>query len=291
VGREPISLNEAAEQLGVHYMTVYRYVRTGRLSASKDGVEWRVDPRDVEQLRRREPAPRRARRSQAERARRLEARLVAADETGAWTAIESALASGTSPADVYIDLLVPALTSIGDRWATGELDVADEHRASAVALRLIGRLGPRFRRRGRHRGTVLLGSTPGEQHAIPTAIVADLLRGEGYDAIDLGADTPSRSFVHGARAAERLRLIALAVTVRGTERAATQVIRALRRADIDVPVAVGGAAIETERLALDLGADVYSGRDGRTAARVLAAAAAGELPERSRRSSASQPGR
>ena len=30
-----ISLQEAADQLGVHYMTVYRYVRHGRLPARK----------------------------------------------------------------------------------------------------------------------------------------------------------------------------------------------------------------------------------------------------------------
>jgi excisionase family DNA binding protein len=37
-----ISLREAAERLGVHYMTAYSYVRTGRLPAARDGVEWRV---------------------------------------------------------------------------------------------------------------------------------------------------------------------------------------------------------------------------------------------------------
>ena len=36
---EPISLQEAASRLGVHYMTAYRYVRTGRLPAQRDGVQ------------------------------------------------------------------------------------------------------------------------------------------------------------------------------------------------------------------------------------------------------------
>ena len=42
-----ISLQEAADELGVHYMTAYRYVRTGRLPAVKEGAEWRVDPADL----------------------------------------------------------------------------------------------------------------------------------------------------------------------------------------------------------------------------------------------------
>ena len=33
-----VTLHEAAERLGVHYMTAYRYVRTGRLPAERDGA-------------------------------------------------------------------------------------------------------------------------------------------------------------------------------------------------------------------------------------------------------------
>ncbi len=47
---ELITLNEAADRLGVHYMTAYRYVRTGRLHGVKDGTEWRVRASDVEAL-------------------------------------------------------------------------------------------------------------------------------------------------------------------------------------------------------------------------------------------------
>src|SRR6056297_2092647 len=37
-----ISLQDAADELGVHYMTAYRYVRTGRLEAEKAGAVWQV---------------------------------------------------------------------------------------------------------------------------------------------------------------------------------------------------------------------------------------------------------
>ena len=56
--------------------------------------------------------------------------------------------------EVYLDLLTPALRSVGDRWESGEITVADEHVASAITLRLIGRLGPAVRAEGpqaRHR--------------------------------------------------------------------------------------------------------------------------------------------
>ena len=108
--------------------------------------------------------------------------------------IQAALASGMEPIAVYLDLLGPALRSIGDRWARGQLSVADEHQASTVAGRLIGRLGPLFARRGRKPGAVLVGSVAGETHALPSAILADILRGAGFEVIDLGANTPPVSF-------------------------------------------------------------------------------------------------
>ena len=43
-----LSLRECAERLGVHYMTAYRYVRTGMLAAVKQGTEWRVASEDLE---------------------------------------------------------------------------------------------------------------------------------------------------------------------------------------------------------------------------------------------------
>ena len=41
---ESLNLKQVAAELGVHYMTAYRYVRQGRLPAWRDGTNWRVDP-------------------------------------------------------------------------------------------------------------------------------------------------------------------------------------------------------------------------------------------------------
>src|ERR1700691_5905721 len=43
-----VNLKQAAALLGVHYMTVYRYVRQGRLPAERIGTEWRVSRRVLE---------------------------------------------------------------------------------------------------------------------------------------------------------------------------------------------------------------------------------------------------
>src|SRR4051794_37336472 len=47
---ETFTLREAAERLGVHYMTAYHYVRTGRIPARQRGRMWEVRRADVDAL-------------------------------------------------------------------------------------------------------------------------------------------------------------------------------------------------------------------------------------------------
>ncbi|HEY7137329.1 MAG TPA: B12-binding domain-containing protein [Acidimicrobiia bacterium] len=255
-----LSLEEAAERLGVHYMTAYRYVRLGRLPARQVNGRWTVRPADLAVLARESGAPR-GRKGEPKLSRyreRLLTRLLAGDEPGAWGVVESALTSGSQPPDFYLGALAPALREVGDRWADGTITVAEEHRASAVASRLVGRLGPRFVRRGRRRGTIVLGAAPGDEHALPTAILADLLRGEGYAVIDHGANTPLDSFVSAARAADALVAVGVSVGSGGNERSVRAVVRAVHRAVPDVPVLVGGPAVRDERSARAMGADGWA---------------------------------
>ncbi len=46
-----VSLHRAAELLGVHYMTAYRYIRLGILNATKVGGSWRIDVGDLDGIR------------------------------------------------------------------------------------------------------------------------------------------------------------------------------------------------------------------------------------------------
>ena len=194
----PLTLPQVADKLGVHYMTAYRYVRTGRLPARRVGGAWQVDSGDLAHVQRSRHGPRSPRATgRAPSPTRLEARLVAGDEAGAWDVLEASLASGMEPGEVLLDLVGPALRSIGTLWEHGKLSVADEHRASNLAARLISRLGARFARRGQKRGTVIVAAAPGERHGLPVAIAANLLRWRGFDVVELGADTPADSLAAG----------------------------------------------------------------------------------------------
>lgn len=256
-----LTLQEAADQLGVHYMTAYRYVRLGLLPATKVGGSWRVTRVELDEFRAGSvtaPQPDGGGRRRVPWAERLEARLIAGDARGAWGVIEAALTAGFELDEVYLDVLAPAMASIGAQWEAGQLDIAVEHRATGIAMRLVGRLGPRFVRRGRTRGAVVIGAPVGERHSLATAMLGDLIRGNGWEVSDLGADTPDASFVHAARNESDLVAVGVSVLSTSSLESARSALAALRAALPNVLLVVGGSAVRSDAQAKALGADAFA---------------------------------
>ncbi len=259
-----MSLRQAADQLGVHYMTAYRYVRLGQLPSTQRNGLWSIRRADLEVFGQAsashgdpaQPSPASGRRRTGVVRDRLVGCLVAGDEASAWTVVERALAAGYSPTEVYLDLLAPALRGIGQGWQEGTLSVGDEHRASAIAIRIVGRLGPQFVRRGRNLGTIVVGAAPGDPHAVPVALLADIVRAYGFRVIDLGANVPTSSFADAAATGDRVVAVGVSISDIGRIAAAAEVIDALRER-VSVPVLVGGPATD-DGTARALGADGWA---------------------------------
>jgi excisionase family DNA binding protein len=269
-GRE-LTLTEVARRLGVHYMTAYRYVRTGRLAGRKEpGGEWRVAATELDALGRRDVAPsdRRGPLRWSRHVERLVDRLVVGDEAGAWQLVERALVGGATPAEVYTRIVGPGLRRIGDEWADGRLTVIDEHRAATVATRIVGRLGPMFSRPGRRRGTVVVGGAPGDHHALPVAMLADVLRGEGFAVVDLGPATPAESFASVGENDGELLAVGLSAATDASLDEAIGVIETLRSRRDPLPILLGGPAVRDEEAARRAGADGWA-PDAAAAATVL----------------------
>lgn len=256
-----LTLQDAADALGVHYMTVYRYVRLGVLPASRAGRAWVVRQEDLDEL----VAARHADGSDGEAggrrsvdwAARFQARLLAGDRRGARNVVDAALAAGAGPDEVELDVIAPALRAIGECWAAGTCDVAHEHRASVIAGQVLSLLDSRFSRRGVRRGVVVAGCAPGERHALPLRLVAGTVRRAGWEVEDLGADVPAGSFALAAAEAERLVAVAVSSTTPGNEEAVVAAVAEIRGA-VDVPLLVGGGAVTDEDAARRLGGDGWA---------------------------------
>ncbi len=256
-GETFLSLTEVAERRGLHYMTIYRHVRTGRLPATKENGEWKVKASDLD----REPStvvggtP-----GNANIGGRLEAfgdRVVAGDEPGAWSILENCLGGGAEPVEIHHQLIVPQLNEIGERWAKGELRIVDEHTATAIIHRLVARLGPMMRSKGRSKGTIVIGAVAGDSHSLVTAIISDLLRHSRYSVIDLGGNTPTQSFIDTVAGSDQCRAVGLSASEPADD-PVRSTVEALNAAFPSLPVLIGGRGIRDQAHALDLGSAGYA---------------------------------
>lgn len=175
--------------------------------------------------------------SPAESAAALEEALASYDEQGAHRVLDRSLATFSTEA-VLVDIITPVLHSLGERWAAGQLTIAQEHFASSV---LRGRLLGLARGWGRGTGPLaLLACPPGEQHDLPLLLFGIPLREAGWRIVFLGADTPI-STVERAVAAVAPRAVVLSAARPEPLRAVEQELAALATR---VTVAIGGQGVD-----------------------------------------------
>jgi 5-methyltetrahydrofolate--homocysteine methyltransferase len=115
---------------------------------------------------------------------------------------------------------------------------------------------------------VIFGAPAGEQHDLPIAVVADLVRIRGFDVLELGADVSPDAFVAASTRAPRLVAVGIGVSMVGRWDAVRATIDALRDAGCTAPVLVGGQAVMNADIADLAGATAWAA-DGRQAAAVI----------------------
>jgi DNA-binding transcriptional MerR regulator len=95
---------------------------------------------------------------------------------------------------VLRELLIPYLHELGERWARGDVSVAQEHFAANL---LRGRLLGLARGWGQGHGpTAVLACLPGEQHELGLLAFGVTLYRRGWRIIYLGSDTPIATIRH-----------------------------------------------------------------------------------------------
>ena len=156
------------------------------------------------------------------------------DEDGANRALDRLIAAVSVEA-VMREVLLPYLRTLGDRWARGDVSVAQEHFASAL---LRGRLLGLARGWGTGSGpTLVLACPPGEQHDLGLIMFGIAASRRGRRITYLGQDTPF-STIEATIDAVGPELVVLAVSEGTSLGKHARAIRALVKR---VPVAVGGA--------------------------------------------------
>lgn len=182
----------------------------------------------------------RGRREWGRSADRFLSALCDGDERTAAEVVDRLHTQGESALDVLGRVVVPALTTIGEHWAAGQVSVAQEHRASEIATRLLA--GIDQRRPGRPRGMVVVTAPPGELHGLPVQMAAAVLREDGWSVEMLGRDMPADG-LHGFVATVAPDLVVLTVTTPSSADAAEAIARDLTAGGHDVLVGEPGRTL------------------------------------------------
>lgn len=149
---------------------------------------------------------------------------------------------------VIDDIVLPAVAALGGAWASGRIDVAAEHLASATVQRRLAALFDLGGAVGAGR-SVAVGLPPGARHEIGTLAFAVALRRQGVNVLYLGPDVPLSSWVHVVT--ERtLAAVVIGVAVSSDVDHVDEIAEAIREARPQLIIAVGGPA------ARETGADV-----------------------------------
>jgi methanogenic corrinoid protein MtbC1 len=169
------------------------------------------------------------------------AALLAGDATRARHMVDEALAAGTGPAEIYLELLQPALYEVGRQWEHGEAGIAHEHIATAIAQGLLGALGAGMRVPPRGGRLAILACTPGEQHSLGVQMLGDFLESVGWEVLQLGASLPAEDLVALA-ADEQPDVVGLSTATPALLGAAQDTVARLRMLRPTPYVVVGGMA-------------------------------------------------
>lgn len=246
VSGETIDLQTAARQLGVHYQTAYKWVRSGELRATMVMGSYRLEPDVVARFSARRvrpvrPRPRRPRTGLAGLSQRVYGHLVSGEEPQADRLIGGLLETGVTVTAIAQDVLVPALRHIGEEWRAGRLDISAEHRASAMVERILAGRYPKPR--GRRRGTVAVAALSGDRHALPTTLAAICLREDNWLVHHLGADLPADELVRFCDR-QHVDLVVLTVTVSKLRAAATRTAERLHALGLRALVGGPGRSLD-----------------------------------------------
>ncbi len=121
--------------------------------------------------------------------------LLEGQEDRAIALVNAMLSRRLSMETVYIGVFQWALNHIGEMYQRGETDAAREHLASAITERMMARVAQFYSPVTRTARRAMIACVPGNWHTLGLRMLADGLRGMGWDTLFLGANTPSQSIL------------------------------------------------------------------------------------------------
>ncbi len=155
----------------------------------------------------------------------------------------SGLSRHEAAVEVLNTVLLPAMKEVGDRFGAGELILPFVLQSAEVMKKAVAHLETYLERKeGVSKGTLVLATVYGDVHDIGKNLVKTILSNNGYNVIDLGKQVPAETII--ARAVEvQADAIGLSALLVSTSKQMPLIVNELQRRNLNIPVLIGGAAI------------------------------------------------
>lgn len=163
---------------------------------------------------------------------------------------------GGTPALEVVRSLQEGMKVVGDRFEAGEyflneLVVAGEIMKEAMEV-LEPHLGGAA---AEFKGVVVLGTVQGDIHDLGKNIVVMLLKGAGYDVVDLGVDVPADRFLQAIEE-HHPQVVAMSALLTASQAAMKKTIEQIRATGTKSKIMIGGSYIN-ETIKEQVGADYF----------------------------------
>ncbi|VGO12881.1 Methionine synthase [Pontiella desulfatans] len=168
--------------------------------------------------------------------------------------VQTEIDAGTNVESILMESMVPAMAEIGDRFSRNEAYVPEMLIAARAMQAGLDLLDPLLQEAG-HKpiGKVAIGTVKGDLHDIGKNLVAMMLKGAGFEVMDLGVDCDVDKYKEAVgNGAQCVMLSALLTT---TMPYMKEVVAGLEGSG--AKVLIGGAPV-TQDYANEIGADGYS---------------------------------
>lgn len=183
--------------------------------------------------------------------------IIKGDANEAEQITRAAIDKGTAAKTILDDGLTAGMDIVGERFKKNQIyipEVLIAARAMKAAMKL---LEPELAKAGVEPiGKFLVGTVQGDLHDIGKNLVAMMLKGAGFEVIDLGVDVSAEKFVEQARAKD-IQLVGISALLTTTMAAMEGTVKVLKDAGISAKVMIGGAPV-TQGYADKIGADGYA---------------------------------
>ena len=152
-----------------------------------------------------------------------------------------------------------AMIELGERFSKGDCFIPELMFAGMVMKSILAELAPLMddSLAPQSAGKIVIGTVQHDVHDIGKDIVVMLLRGVGFDVVDLGVNAPPERFVEAIRE-HRPTVVGMSVLLTTCFKSVTATVEAIREAGLrdGVSLMVGGAAA-SDLLRENTGCDFY----------------------------------